>query len=93
MAYGGKIYILEEKSCITLEGEGSRKTIITLWDHRGIDTSATFTSRPPNVVATDIGFMNTYNSMNRRNIKIEPALAARIHGDKLFSLRCNFISY
>ncbi|KHN23905.1 Putative pectinesterase 52, partial [Glycine soja] len=56
--YIGKIYIPQEKPCIILEGEGSRKTIITFWDHIGIDTSATFTSEPPNVVATDIGFMN-----------------------------------
>jgi len=53
----GKIYIPQEKPCIILEGEGSRKTIITFWDHIGIDTSTTFTSEPPNVVATDIGFM------------------------------------
>ncbi|KAG4382164.1 hypothetical protein GLYMA_14G020300v4 [Glycine max] len=90
--YIGKIYIPQEKPCIILEGEGSRKTIITFWDHIGIDTSATFTSEPPNVVATDIGFMNTYNSINRR-IEIKPALAARIYGDKSFFLRCNFISY
>lgn len=45
-----------EKPFIYLEGADSSNTVITFDDHQQTDTSATFTSRPPNIIVRGITF-------------------------------------
>nr|KYP73451.1 putative pectinesterase 29 [Cajanus cajan] len=92
-----KVHIPLEKPCIILEGEGSQKTIINFSDHQsnqqGTSGSGTFISSPPNIIASDITFKNSYNVGNNGNNQIVPAVAATIYGDKSFFFRCSFVGY
>ncbi|KAK7269435.1 hypothetical protein RIF29_22161 [Crotalaria pallida] len=99
--YIEKVLIPYDKPCIYLEGEGRQETIITYNDHQQTDVSATFSSRPNNVVAESITFMNSYNVANLLNLQqrkigdltqaVVPALAARIYGNKCAFYDCSFI--
>ncbi|KAK7386749.1 hypothetical protein VNO78_27087 [Psophocarpus tetragonolobus] len=106
--YMETVFIPHGKSCIILEGEGRMNTIISFWNHEGnssiftsTSASSTFTSAPPNVIASDITFKNSYVKAmaqnyklnNKRSKQILPAVAARIYGDKSVFLRCGFIGY
>ncbi|XP_027941369.1 putative pectinesterase 10 [Vigna unguiculata] len=54
--YIESVAIPVNKPCILLEGEGSSITIITHWDHMSLNNNATFTSSPPNVIASGLTF-------------------------------------
>ncbi|OMO82142.1 Pectinesterase, catalytic [Corchorus olitorius] len=87
-----KVTIPFNKPCIFLEGAGNQLTSIEWGDHKDTGESATFTSSPDNIVAKGITFKNTYNIPPNYNLKnkIEPALAARIYGDKSAFYNCSF---
>lgn len=51
-----KVTIPPEKPFIYLEGADRSNTVITFDDHQQTDTSATFTSYPPNIIARGITF-------------------------------------
>ncbi|CAN1161634.1 Putative pectinesterase 52 [Linum perenne] len=94
-----QVTIPPEKSCIFLEGEGRGTTIIEFSAHSQTDTSSTFCSYPPDIVATGITFKNTYNLGfplpkafgDNSTTLLVPALAARIYGDKSAFYDCGFI--
>ncbi|XP_017429921.1 probable pectinesterase 66 [Vigna angularis] len=91
--YIESVIIPVDKPCIILEGEGGG-TIIRHSDHQSINNNATLVSFPPNVLASGLTFLNSYNvgPYNLAN-KIEPANAARLLGDKYFFHNCSFIGY
>ncbi|KAL4602869.1 hypothetical protein ACB092_10G084200 [Castanea dentata] len=78
--YREKVTITYDKTCIFLDGAGSRETFIE-WDgHESTNTSSTFTSYAKNLVVKGIGFKND----------LVPALSAEILGDKAASYNCSF---
>ncbi|KAL7205404.1 hypothetical protein ACSBR2_018366 [Camellia fascicularis] len=90
--YMEKVTIPTEKQCIFLEGSGHTQTTISGEDHSQTDSSATFTVLPDNFVAKGIAFMNSYN----RPIvvdEVQPAVAARIYGDKAAFYDCAFLGF
>ncbi|CAN1219485.1 Probable pectinesterase 55, partial [Linum perenne] len=98
--YEEQVTIPPNKPCIFLEGEGRGSTIIEFSAHAQTDSSATFCSVPPNIVAKGITFKNTHNlgftlprvfSKIRTTDEVVPALAARIYGDKSAFYDCGFI--
>ncbi|KAK4558259.1 hypothetical protein RGQ29_007845 [Quercus rubra] len=87
--YREKVTITYDKTCIFLDGAGSRETFIE-WDgHESTNTSATFTSYAENLVVKGIGFKNTYN-LGPKQKDLVPALAAEILGDKAAFYNCSF---
>ncbi|KAM3735186.1 hypothetical protein ACB098_10G069500 [Castanea mollissima] len=65
--YREKVTITYDKTCIFLDGAGSRETFIE-WDgHESTNTSSTFTSYAENLVVKGIGFKNTYNLGPKQN--------------------------
>ncbi|KAF3954253.1 hypothetical protein CMV_020382 [Castanea mollissima] len=87
--YREKVTITYDKTCIFLDGAGSRETFIE-WDgHESTNTSYTFTSYAKNLVVKGIGFKNTYNLGPKQN-DLVPALSAEILGDKAASYNCSF---
>ncbi|XP_022157021.1 uncharacterized protein LOC111023848 [Momordica charantia] len=91
--YWEKVTIPKGKSCIFIDGAGSRVTEIQWNDHQTTATSATFTSFAENLVVRGIAFRNTYNAPGsvRRQEDIAPAVAALIMGDKASFYECRFI--
>ncbi|XP_038889344.1 probable pectinesterase 66 [Benincasa hispida] len=95
--YKEKVTIPQEKPFIYLEGAGRSNTVITFNDHQQTDTSATFTSYPPNIIARGITFENSFNLAEAPEIFVPndgtfftQALAARIYGDKSAFFSCGF---
>ncbi|KAL0552403.1 hypothetical protein IC582_011512 [Cucumis melo] len=98
--YKEKVTIPPEKPFIYLEGADRSNTIITFDDHQQTDTSATFTSRPPNIIARGITFENSFNLEEAPELfvcddgtYITQAIAARIYGDKSAFFNCGFKGY
>ncbi|KGN61008.1 hypothetical protein Csa_021278 [Cucumis sativus] len=98
--YKEKVTIPLEKPFIYLEGADSSNTVITFDDHQQTDTSATFTSRPPNIIVRGITFENSFNLREAPELfscddgtYITQAIAARIYGDKSAFFNCGFKGY
>ncbi|XP_060676285.1 pectinesterase QRT1 [Ziziphus jujuba] len=88
-----KVNIPGDKSCIYLNGGGSKFTFIEWNDHELTGQSATFTSNGENIVARGITFVNTYNSpLNKgeEQHNLTQAVAAFINGDKTAFYHCAF---
>ncbi|CAK7340528.1 unnamed protein product [Dovyalis caffra] len=98
--YTEQVTIPPEKPCIFLEGQSSRLTTITYNAHERTDISATFTSRPSNIVAKGITFKNSFNRQLMQKIYKEkelrhtvPAVSALIYGDKSAFYDCAFLGF
>ncbi|XP_054813214.1 putative pectinesterase 52 [Prosopis cineraria] len=95
--YIEKVEVPYEKPCIFLEGEGRAVTTITYNGHQQTDSSATFSSVPNSVVVAGINFENSWDLSTASYIRgsriIQPALAARIYGDKSAFIDCGFLGF
>ncbi|CAN1219484.1 Probable pectinesterase 66 [Linum perenne] len=90
--YVEQVTVPPEKPCIFLEGEGRGTTIIEFSAHAQTDTSSTFCSYPPDIVATGITFKVNFKAFGDNSTTLlVPALAARIYGDKSAFYNCGFI--
>ncbi|XP_061972592.1 probable pectinesterase 55 [Populus nigra] len=85
--YTEQVAIPIDKPCIFLEGQDSSLTTITYDAHERTDLSATFASRPTNIVAKGITFKNSCN------LSAVPAVSAVIYGDKTAFYNCAFLGF
>ena len=66
-----KVTITYDKTCIFLDGAGSRETFIE-WDgHESTNTSATFTSYAENLVVKGIGFKVIKDNNSNNSLFLE----------------------
>ncbi|KAB1202632.1 putative pectinesterase 66 [Morella rubra] len=87
-----KVAIDNGKSCIFLDGAGSKFTTIVWDDHKNTKQSATFTSYSDNIVAKGITFENTYNGpFSTEGSTVTQAVAAAVLGDKSAFYYCSFV--
>ncbi|KAI9081070.1 hypothetical protein K1719_037050 [Acacia pycnantha] len=91
--YTEQVQIPYGKSCIFLEGEGRAVTTITYNGHQQTDISATFSSFPSNIVAAGINFENSWDLSAGEDQSFQPAVAARIYGDKSAFIDCGFLGF
>ncbi|KAJ4849853.1 hypothetical protein Tsubulata_014618 [Turnera subulata] len=90
--YKEKVKIPIDKPFIALQGEGRASTVIQWGEGGGATTNGTLTVEPPNFVAADILFKNTYNTDFPKSVhQVQPAPAAVLYGDKASFYRCGFI--
>ncbi|XP_074310159.1 putative pectinesterase 52 [Silene latifolia] len=94
--YREQVHIPYDKQCVVLEGAGSKVTKIVFDGHAATDSSSTFISSADNVVAKNIGFMNSYNNPGSGPVPVgvvKQAVAASVYGDKSAFYNCEFIGY
>ncbi|KAK6930569.1 Pectinesterase, catalytic [Dillenia turbinata] len=89
--YREKVTIPQDKPFIVLQGEGMYKSQIVYDNHENLIQSVTFHVLADDFVATNIGFVNSYNHVEiMEENPMRQAAAALVQGDKAAFYGCGF---